>query len=51
MILKNLARNLDDDMNVITIETVKHYGESKFKKNQLVPDRVLPPIDYFTFPL
>ena len=24
--LKKLARNLDNDMNVITIETVKHYA-------------------------
>ena len=24
--LKKLARNLDNDMNVIAIETVKHYG-------------------------
>ena len=27
--LKKLARNLDDYMNVITIETVKHYGMGK----------------------
>ena len=27
--LKKLARNLDNDMNVITIETVKYYGETR----------------------
>ena len=28
---KKLARNLDDYMKVITIETVKHYGKIKLK--------------------
>ena len=30
--LKKLARNLDYDMNVITIETVKHYGNITLQK-------------------
>ena len=32
--LKKLARNLYNDMNVITIETVKHYDFTKFLLSQ-----------------